>query len=145
MRRRKSVEGPELALSRARQDGTQERYLFRTGRPPICVLRRTPQLHKPSRVTGTRRTSEGLDLRRRRALYRAWHRGLREMDIILGRFTDAEIEHLSEAELDEFEHLLEAPDTNLYEWVSGRAPTPAEYDNAIFRRLVAFHAAPRAE
>jgi antitoxin CptB len=67
------------------------------------------------------------------------------MDFILGQFVNAEIERMSEAELDVFEHLLEAEDSDLYEWVSGRAATPPEYDSEIFRRILAFHAAPRTE
>jgi antitoxin CptB len=96
-------------------------------------------------VTGTARTSEGLDPRRRRVLFRAWHRGTREMDFILGQFVNAELERMSEADLDVFEHLLEAQDSDLYEWVSGRAKTPPEYDNDIFRRLLAFHATRRTD
>lgn len=84
-----------------------------------------------------------MDPRRRRALYRAWRRGTREMDLILGQFTDTEIDRLSDAELDIFEHLLDAADTDLYDWVTGRAEAPPEHDTDLFRRLRAFHAAPR--
>jgi antitoxin CptB len=42
-------------------------------------------------MTGTIRSSDGLDVRRRRILFRAWHRGMREMDLIMGRFADAVI------------------------------------------------------
>jgi antitoxin CptB len=82
-----------------------------------------------------------LDPRRRRVLFRAWHRGTREMDFILGQFVNAELERMNEADLDVFEHLLEAQDSDLYEWVSGRVKTPPEYDTEIFRRILAFHAA----
>lgn len=85
-----------------------------------------------------------MDPRRRRALYRATHRGTKEMDFILGQFAEAEIGNLSEIELDLLERLIEAPDTELYEWVTGRAETPSEHDTEILRRLRAFHAAPRA-
>jgi antitoxin CptB len=95
-------------------------------------------------MTGTSRTSEGLDPRRRRALYRASHRGTKEMDFILGRFVDAEIAVFSATDLDLLERLIEAPDTDLYEWVTGRAEPPPEHDTEILRRLRAFHAAPRA-
>ncbi len=61
-------------------------------------------------MTGTTRTSAGLDERRRRLLYRAWHRGMREMDLIMGRFADAAIGDMSEAELDAFERLTDVPD-----------------------------------
>ena len=94
-------------------------------------------------MSGTTQSSAGLDVRRRRALYRAWHRGTREMDFILGRFTDAELDRLSDADLDAFEYLLEAPDTDLYEWVTGRTEAPPQYDTDVFRRLRDFHAAPR--
>ena len=48
-------------------------------------------------------SSAGLDERRRRTLFRAWHRGMREMDIIYGKFSDSEITKLSDAELDQFD------------------------------------------
>ena len=57
-------------------------------------------------MTGTTRSSADLDPRRRKALFRAWHRGTREMDLILGGFADAFIDTLSDAELTEFERLL---------------------------------------
>jgi antitoxin CptB len=95
-------------------------------------------------VIGTSHTNEGLEPRRRRALYRATHRGTKEMDFIFGRFAEAEIGTLSEAELDLLERLIEAPDTDLYEWVTGRAEVPPEHDTEILHRLRAFHAAPGA-
>jgi len=61
-------------------------------------------------MTGTTRSSEGLDLRRRKLLFRSWHRGMREMDLIMGRFADASIGQLTQAELAQFEELLEVPD-----------------------------------
>jgi antitoxin CptB len=48
-------------------------------------------------------SSEGLDGRRRRVLFRCWHRGIREMDLVYGRFADAEIANLSAVELDELD------------------------------------------
>lgn len=95
-------------------------------------------------MTGTSPASHGLDPRRRRALYRASHRGTKEMDFIFGRFVEAEIAGFSEAELDLLERLIEAPDTDLYEWVTGRANAPPEHDTEILHRLRAFHAAPGA-
>ncbi|NEV78643.1 succinate dehydrogenase assembly factor 2, partial [Rhodopseudomonas sp. BR0C11] len=64
-------------------------------------------------MTGTTRSSGGLDDRRKRLLFRCWHRGTREMDLILGQFADAEIGTLSEAELDELERLIEGSDHEL--------------------------------
>jgi antitoxin CptB len=90
-------------------------------------------------MTGTTRTGEGLDPRRRRALYRSWRRGTREMDLIMGRFADAEIDALSEDELGLFEDLIEAQDRDLFSWISETEPTPEAYDTALLRRLKAFH------
>lgn len=90
-------------------------------------------------MSGPSRSSAGLDTRRRRTLYRAWHRGIREMDLIMGRFADAEIETLTEAELAAFELLIEVPDRDLFRWVTGEVETPTNYDTAVFRRLRAFH------
>jgi antitoxin CptB len=90
-------------------------------------------------MTGTTRSSAGLDARRRRLLYRCWHRDTREMDLIMGRFADAMIGTLSEAEIDMFERLGDAPDPDLYAWVSGWSEVPAEYDHELMRRLKTFH------
>jgi antitoxin CptB len=90
-------------------------------------------------MTGTTRSSAGLDPRRRRLLYRLWHRGTREMDLIMGRFADAAIGELTETEIDELEQLAEVPDPELYAWLTGGRPVPANFDIAIFRRLRDFH------
>jgi antitoxin CptB len=89
-------------------------------------------------VTGTTRSSEGLDERRRRLLFHSWHRGTREMDLIMGRFADAVIGTLSEPELDAFERLSDLPDPDLYAWITGKRPVEPEHDTEIFRRLRAF-------
>jgi antitoxin CptB len=94
-------------------------------------------------MTGTTRSSDGLDARRRRLLFRAWHRGIREMDLIMGRFADAWIERLSDDELAEYERLMQVPDPDLYSWISGEAPPPASYDTPLLARLRAFHFTPR--
>lgn len=90
-------------------------------------------------MTGTTRSSEGLDERRRRLLYRSWHRGMREMDLIMGRFADAGIADMTDAELREFEQLSDAPDPDLYAWVCGAEPVPRQFDTGVFRKLRAFH------
>ena len=90
-------------------------------------------------MTGTARSSDGLDARRRKLLYRAWHRGMRETDLIMGRFADASIEQLTAAELADFEQLMEVPDRELLAWITGEADVPPNYDTALFRRLREFN------
>ena len=94
-------------------------------------------------MTGTTRSSGGLDDRRKRLLFRCWHRGTREMDLILGRFADAEIASLSDAELTELETLLEVNDPDLYAAITGDKQLAAEIAGALFARIRAFPIADR--
>ena len=70
--------------------------------------------------------------------FRAWRRGFREADLILGPFADSHAQSMTPAQLDRFERLLEQPDHELYAWVMGTAPTPAAFDDDIMARLRAF-------
>jgi antitoxin CptB len=72
-------------------------------------------------------------------LFRAWHRGMREMDLIMGRFADRALEGLDDGDLAEFERLIELPDRDLLAWITGEAEVPAPFDTALFRRLRDFH------
>ena len=90
-------------------------------------------------MSGTQISSAGLDARRRRAIFRAWHRGMREMDLVMGRFADAEIARLSETELDLFEALLEVPDQEAFAWITGEVEAPGAY-RELLHKVQAFHA-----
>jgi antitoxin CptB len=91
-------------------------------------------------VTDTASYDE-LELRRRALRYRAWHRGTREMDLVLGRFADTQAATLSADELAQLEALLQVPDPDLFGWILGRGLVPPEHDTAVFRRLLEFHRA----
>ncbi len=86
-------------------------------------------------MSGSVRSSEGLDDRRKRLLFRCWHRGTREMDMILGGFADTNIATLSDAEVADLERLIELPDPDLYAAFSGGAPLASEYSGGIFARI----------
>lgn len=79
-----------------------------------------------------------LDARRKRLAYRANYRGFKEADLILGGFAKANIETLSDDEVTMFEDLLEAKDHDIYAWVSGNQPVPAEFDTPLLTRLQRF-------
>ena len=81
---------------------------------------------------------EDLPMRLRRVRYRAWHRGTREMDLMLGPFADAKLDGLPPLELDRFEQLLEEADTDLLKWLMGQEPTPADADREFLDRLLAY-------
>jgi antitoxin CptB len=91
-------------------------------------------------MTGSTRSSDGLDIRRKRLLFRCWHRGTREMDLILGRFADAEIAALTGAELDDLERLIELPDPDLYAALTGDRRIAPEHAGPLFDRLKRFRA-----
>ena len=88
-------------------------------------------------MTGSTRSSDGLDDRRKRLLFRCWHRGTREMDLILGRFADAEIADLPDGDMAELERLLEVPDPDLYAALTGDKPLAPEFSSALFDRIKA--------
>jgi antitoxin CptB len=91
-------------------------------------------------MTGSTRSSNGLDDRRKRLLFRCWHRGTREMDLILGRFADSEIANLGDDELRELERLIEVPDPDLYAALTGDRPIAPEHAGPLFDRLKHFRA-----
>jgi antitoxin CptB len=84
------------------------------------------------------------ETRAKRARVRAWRRGFREADLILGPFADARAAAMSEADLGRFEVLLEQNDHDLYAWIVGAAVTPPEFDHDLMAQLRAHVLAGRA-
>ena len=80
-----------------------------------------------------------LDMRRRRAGYRAAHRGTKEMDWLLSRFAEARLGAMTEAELAHFEVLLEEPDPQLQQWIMDPAAVPEPRFAALIDTLRVFH------
>lgn len=70
--------------------------------------------------------TNGMDMRRRRALYRAAHRGTKEMDWLIGRFAEARVAGMDATEIARFERLLDTADPELERWILG--PADAEPD-----------------
>ena len=77
-----------------------------------------------------------LDARRRRLLYRATHRGTYENDILLGGFVQRHLDAFQEWELTALEVLLEFPENDLADWLTGRVPIPCEIDSPMLRRIL---------
>ena len=82
-------------------------------------------------------TEDDLDLRRRRLAFRARHRGIKEMDLLLGRFADEALAGMDADRLARFEALVDVPDRDLYGWIAGSEPVPATYDDDIMASLKA--------
>ena len=79
-----------------------------------------------------------IDLLRKRLHYRSWHRGSREMDLLLGRFADAVLEDLDADALVALDRLLLCEDPDIYDWVMGAAPIPDGQPEALLLRIRAF-------
>jgi antitoxin CptB len=82
---------------------------------------------------------EALDPKRKRLLYLSWRRGMRETDLLLGRFADRHLRALGEEQLARYEKLLDVEDGLLLDWITRRHPPPAEHDSDVLRLLIEFH------
>ena len=107
--------------------------------PTFVYTRRNLQALFRNSPVSTAISSATLDPRRRKMLFRAWHRGMKEMDILMGKFADAKLAVLSDEDLDAFEFLMDAPDPDLFKWLTDAVPLPPEYDTALFAQLKGFH------
>src|SRR5258706_15043858 len=79
-----------------------------------------------------------IEIRRKKALFRAQRRGFKELDLIFGAFADAHLMTLEGPELDRFEALLSVPDPQMFDWVMGHVAVASAYDYEGFARLCAY-------
>ena len=84
---------------------------------------------------------EDISMRRKKLRYRAWHRGTREMDLVLGPYADAHTEAMDEAQLDRLEALMSEEDPPLLTWVMGQEEPPAHVDRSFLDLVIADHQA----
>jgi antitoxin CptB len=73
---------------------------------------------------------------RKRLIFRSWHRGTREMDLIMGRFAEHAVPAMTEVDLATYARLLEENDPDIYDWLCGRQPIPDSCDSAVLRHLI---------
>jgi len=79
-----------------------------------------------------------MDDRRKKLQFRAWRRGFREIDLILGGFADRHLAELPEAGVGEFEALMNVPDPDVYDWITAGVQPPPEYDTETLALIRAF-------
>lgn len=82
---------------------------------------------------------DNISIKRKRLGFRSWHRGTREIDLLLGRFADAHLAGFDEAKLDLYDRFLNNSDPDIYNWISGQEPVPPAEDNAVVQLLLAFY------
>jgi antitoxin CptB len=83
-------------------------------------------------------TDEILEIARKRLLFRSWHRGTREMDLLLGRFAERNLPTFSKRQVELYEALLEHSDSDLYDWMGGREEPPTVLDHDVMKLLIHF-------
>ncbi|WP_371311772.1 FAD assembly factor SdhE [Pseudovibrio flavus] len=83
--------------------------------------------------------NEVLENRRKRALFRCTHRGMKEMDILLGGYAEAHLPLMNETELSALEEFLTLHDQDLFAWLMGSKPVPSEHDTKLFRDILAYY------
>ena len=83
-------------------------------------------------------TVETLENKRKRLIFRSWHRGTREMDIIMGSFADRHIPEFSESQLSEYDDILSLNDPDLYNWYTQKEDVPANLDTEVMGLLLSF-------
>jgi antitoxin CptB len=78
-----------------------------------------------------------IENKRKRLIFRSEHRGTKEMDLLMGSFARQHVPVFSELELTVYEELLHHNDPDLYNWISGAEPVPANIDGDLFQKLKA--------
>lgn len=73
--------------------------------------------------------------RRKRLIFRSWHRGMREMDLLMGTFAEKHLDTLTPGQLDQYEALLDRHDPDVYDWILDRAPSPDDVDPSLMALL----------
>jgi antitoxin CptB len=83
-------------------------------------------------------TESDIHILRKKLRFRAWHRGTKEVDLMMGRFADATLDRYDTDQLEQFGALLDAPDLEVYDWVIGKFPVPEEFQTGVMTELQAF-------
>lgn len=82
---------------------------------------------------------DNISIMRKRLIFRSWHRGTREIDLLLGKFADEHMPRLDEAQLAQYDRFLNNSDPDIYNWLTGQEPVPPAEDTAVVRLLLAFY------
>ena len=79
-----------------------------------------------------------LEITRKRLLWRATHRGIKEMDILVGGYAQTNLATMGETELTQFADLLEIPDQDLLSWATKQSSVPLEQQSAMLEAMLRF-------
>lgn len=81
---------------------------------------------------------ESTDIRRKRLLFRSNHRGMREIDVLVGGFARRHLDDLDDQQVIRFEALLEESDHDLFNWITGKKALPEGLDHDLIKLIIKF-------
>ena len=82
--------------------------------------------------------AEDLEVRRKRLRYHSWHRGTKELDLVLGQFGEKYLPTMSENDIDLFEAIINENERDIYAWFAGRERVPEQHENHIMNMILNF-------
>lgn len=80
---------------------------------------------------------EEIEKKRKRLIFRSWHRGTKEMDLLMGTFADRNVHDMGADEIEQYDEMLNCSDPDLYNWISGRETPPANQMSAVLEKFLA--------
>jgi antitoxin CptB len=82
---------------------------------------------------------DNISIKRKQLIFRSWHRGTREIDLLLGKFADARLPGFDAGQLMLYDRFLNNSDPDIFNWLTGQEPVPPAEDNAVVAALLAFY------
>ncbi len=79
---------------------------------------------------------EEIEKKRKRLVFRSWHRGTKEMDLLMGTFADRNVQSFGEDEIAQYDEMLNCSDPDLYNWISGRETPPANQMSNVLQKFL---------
>ena len=83
---------------------------------------------------------DNISIKRKQLIFRSWHRGTREIDLLLGKFADAHMPQFDAAQLALYDRFLNNSDPDIFNWITRQEPVPPAEDNAVVAVLLKFYA-----
>lgn len=100
------------------------------------------KINSPATIQKSHFSSANLTARQRRLLFRAAHRGIKEMDLILGGYIQENIHKFTDSEITELENIMLLNDRDLLSWITKEVPVPLEQDTALMRKIIQYQLKP---
>ncbi len=83
-------------------------------------------------------SEDNLSIKRKKLIFRSWHRGTREIDLLLGKFAEEYVPEFNAAQVAGYERLLNNSDPDIYNWITGQEPVPPSEDGEVVALMLQF-------